>query len=267
MFVNGHMPFALRGNSRLSKLGFTLIELLVVIAIIAIIAAMLVPALSRAKARAQTATCLNNLKQLQTGWLMYLHDHRDSLVPNKDGDRGDGNWISYPGSWVEGNSELDTSTTNIEKGVLFPYHPVVGLYHCPGDRATVIDHPAIIRTRNYMMECWLNGAEEFDPYSPHEQRTVACLKNPARVFVFLDSGTCDSGSFYLCPFGYGYKDESVWWNSPGDWHHRGANLSFADGHVEYHHWRWPKSLDYDAPAASPEDVADLRWLQALLPQE
>src|SRR5262249_36757534 len=88
----------------------------------------------------------------------------------------------------------------------------------------------------------------------------------SRVFVFLDSGTCDSGSFYICPFGYGYPSESVWWNSPGDWHHRGSNLSFADGHVEYHHWKWPKSVDYGVAAANSADVADLRWLQAQLPE-
>jgi prepilin-type N-terminal cleavage/methylation domain-containing protein len=197
-----------------SLAAFTLIELLVVIAIIAILASLLLPALSRAKAKAQSAICQNNLKQLQLGWLMYLHDHDDALVPNKDGDRGDGNWISYPGSWVEGNAELDTSTTNIQKGVLFPYQPAAAIYHCPSDRSTVTDEPRLVRTRSYQIEVWLNGTEFFDDYTPHLKRKYGELKNPSRVFVFLDVGTNDDGCFWICPFGFGFELESTWLASP-----------------------------------------------------
>src|SRR5262245_33209742 len=103
------MPIAFGRHRRLPAAGFTLIELLVVIAIIAILAAMLLPALSAAKAKAQSSTCRNNLKQLQLGWLMYLHEKDDLIVPNKDGDRGDGNWASLPGSWVVGCAQMDAS--------------------------------------------------------------------------------------------------------------------------------------------------------------
>jgi len=265
--VRNRWSAAFERNASLRVAGFTLIELLVVMAIIGILAGLLLPALSRAKAKAQSATCQNHLRQLQLGWLMYLHDHEDQLVPNKDGDRGDGNWISYPGSWVEGNAEVDMDTTNIQKGVLFPYHPSTAIYHCPSDRSTVTDKPGLIRTRSYMIEVWLNGTEDFDEWAPHLQRKYGSLKNPSKVFVFLDAGTCDSGSFYFCPYGYNYEPESNWVNSPSDRHSRGSNLSFADGHVEYHRWKWPRSLDWDVPATTPDDIADLRWLQALLPQE
>src|SRR5687768_1653398 len=88
--------------------GFTLVELLVVLAVIGILAAILVPALSGAKAKGQHVVCLNNLKQLTLAWLLYVDDHEDFLPPNDAG----GHEGSYPGSWVVGNAQTDVNTTN-----------------------------------------------------------------------------------------------------------------------------------------------------------
>jgi prepilin-type processing-associated H-X9-DG protein len=162
---------------------------------------------------------------------------------------------------------LDVSTTNIEKGVLFPYHPNVAIYRCPSDRTTLVTDANMPTTRSYMLEVWLNGADVFDPLAPHIQRKYTSLKNPAMVFTFLDAGTCDSGSFYICPFGYGYGPQKVWLNSPGDWHNKGTSIAFADGHVEHHKWGYAKSVNWSAPALAAADLADLRWLQARVPQE
>jgi prepilin-type processing-associated H-X9-DG protein/prepilin-type N-terminal cleavage/methylation domain-containing protein len=249
------------------RAAFSLIELLVVIAVIAILAAMLLPTLAKAKAKAHSITCQNHLRQLQFGWLMYLHDHDDQLVPNKDGDQGDGNFISFPGSWVEGSAQLDSSTTNLQKGVLFPYQPAVAIYHCPSDQTRLIDGSNRLSTRSYQLEGWLNGPDDLISVPPFVRTKYGSLKSPARTFAFLDSKTCDSGSFYISPFGYAYPSETHWINSPGDWHSGGCNLSFADGHVEFHRWRWPKSSDFEVDAVGPDDVADLRWLQDLLPKE
>src|SRR5688572_3678917 len=96
--------------------GFTLIELLVVIAIIAILAAIILSALSRAKSKAHQITCLNHLKQLTYAWHYYIHDHEGRLPPNDGG----GSAGSFPGSWVVGNAKTDPNTLKIEQGVLFP---------------------------------------------------------------------------------------------------------------------------------------------------
>ena len=115
--------------------GFTLIELLVVIAIIAILAAMLLPALARSKEKALNIACLNHLKQLQVCWHMYAMEHGHTLPPNQsvyDINTG----APIPGAnlawtWCPGNTRLDTNTTNIENGYLFPYNKSAAIYHCP----------------------------------------------------------------------------------------------------------------------------------------
>jgi prepilin-type processing-associated H-X9-DG protein len=241
------------GGSWVRVAGFTLIELLVLIALIAILAALLLPALGRSKTRAQSIACLNNLKQLILSWALYAHDHDDFLVPNKDGDNGFNDWISYPGSWVEGNVDLDATTANIEKGALFPYHRAVAIYRCPADK--VITRQKVLRNRSYMMNSWLEGAECFR--RPWNKSKYTSIRLPDHFFVLLDGGTIDSGGFYLWP-----KGDDAWIdNLPSDRHSLGGNLSFADGHAEYRRWKYPKSLDWDAPVGCEADRADLKWMQ------
>jgi prepilin-type processing-associated H-X9-DG protein len=166
-----------------------------------------------------------------------------------------------------GNAQLDDSTTNIQNGVLYSYHANVAIYRCPSDRATLIDSSGQPSTRSYMLNGWLNGPDWALTLPPYVRTKYGALKNPAQTFTFIESKNCDSGAFYACPYGYEYENEDKWINSPGDWHNRGCNLSFADGHVEYHRWRAPKSPAFGVTANPPDDLADLRWLQARLPEE
>src|SRR5262245_8725571 len=154
---NDKRPFARRAaltlqpfNGSTLLTGFTLIELLVVIAIIAILAAILLPTLARAKSTAQRTACNSNLKQLQAGWFMYVHDHNGSLPPNRAGLQ-QFDTVSLGGSWVLGNAQLDTTTSNIEAGVIFDYINATKVYRCPADHSTVTGNPTLRRFRSYSM--------------------------------------------------------------------------------------------------------------------
>ena len=244
-----------RGTMRgvaLWRRAFTLIELLVVIAIIAILAALLLPALSRAKEKALRIACLSNIRQLQLCWHLYAHDNDGTLPMN----------YGLPGSWVLGNAKLDTTPANTQIGVIFPYCTSVAIYHCPADRSTVAGSKAL-RFRSCAMSVWMNGD---DPGAQPSVRNLSQILHPgpARTFVFADEneGSIDNGSFFVMAPG-----TWVWVNWPGTRHNLGGTLSFADGHVEW--WKWRDSaLRYNGSyyfSITPGD-RDLQRLQEALPQ-
>ncbi|MGA2543247.1 MAG: prepilin-type N-terminal cleavage/methylation domain-containing protein [Verrucomicrobiota bacterium] len=251
---------------------FTLVELLVVIAVIAILAALLLPTLSRAKDSARNINCESNLRQLQLCWHLYADDYAGVFVPN--------DWIDDEGvgtngmatsqdnvltSWCPGDARTDTTTINIQQGLLFPYNTSTAIYHCPSDVSTIEDGNGNLlpqlRNRSYNMSQSVNGYGwmtnwYFSPLGPVDAsqpcyQTYAAITNPpaARLFVFIDENemTLEDPQFGYPSPGWGPE----WWDMPSNRHNQGANLSFADGHVEHWHWQAPMNATYPPGYAQP----------------
>jgi len=231
--------------------GLTLVELLVVIAIIALLAAILLPALSRAKAKAREVACLSNLKQLQICAKLYSLDYDSFLPPNRYVyDLGTGKpspVFSDKLTWCAGLAPFDKTTENIERGLLFPYNKSTDIYRCPSDMSRVRTPEGkslnLRRTRSYNLSQSINGApytgnETFYPPSFAKESEID-NPPPSELLFFVDvheDSILDS-HFGIPPRGWEFGEQNPrWWDLPAGRHSQGGNFSFADGHVE--HWRW-----------------------------
>jgi prepilin-type N-terminal cleavage/methylation domain-containing protein/prepilin-type processing-associated H-X9-DG protein len=262
-----------------SRKAFTLIELLVVIAVIAILAALLLPVLSKAKQKAWQTTCLNNVRQLQLGWTLYADDHGDNLPHNSCGD-GAGESLENPG-WVAGNMWLNsdvgqdmTESTNTDLLVGNQYAPFGSIggyvknpavYHCPGDRSTVtIAGEVLPRVRSMSMNNYM-GAPELPDFRSFMKMGEITAPGPSEAWVFMDEreDSINDGLFAVDP-----ATQYAVIDYPASYHNGGSNLSFADGHTEYHKWLEPTTnpplivgqrLPGGSKPTSPND-RDMQWL-------
>jgi prepilin-type N-terminal cleavage/methylation domain-containing protein len=233
--------------------GFTLIELLVVIAIIAILAALLLPALTRAKAKAQGIQCMNNHRQLCIAWRMYTDDNVDKLLyssgstpafnPNVP------SWCSGTMDYSGANRSNWDPAFDIMRSPMWPYcGNNYAIFKCPSDRSYVtVAGERKPRVRSMVMNVWLGGLNggttsimPMDPYILYLKYSQLAIPGPYRIFAFIDEREDANSWANFCVDMEGYSPYNPaayrMFDMPASYHAKSGGLSFADGHAEIHKW-------------------------------
>lgn len=263
---SGFCQNAANGDGQLDRAGFTLIELLVVIAIIALLAAMLLPALAKSKQKAQGILCMSNTHQLTLAWLMYPDDYNNKLPPNENGGAAD----TSP-SWVNGWEDFvfynpdNINLTYLSDSLLGPYcKRQTAIYHCPADVYTCVEFGGqMLRVRSYSM----NGFIEGGAYSSSSSGAslwypaLRCYNKPSDIiapvpsdlFVFVDEHPDSINDGWMMVKNGNPAD---WEDLPASYHNRACGFSFADGHSQIHKWQESSTC---APVTKPSSGTINTW--------
>jgi prepilin-type N-terminal cleavage/methylation domain-containing protein/prepilin-type processing-associated H-X9-DG protein len=272
-------PLGLPGKRQLS-LAFTLIELLVVIAIIAILAALLLPALNRAKGKAGALACLNNERQLAFACLLYVDEANDRLPYNLGGAEIKQlealnvflNWATPVLDWEQ--TPDNTNTALLAAGGLGPYTGGASqVYRCPSDRAVSDLQQQVgwtARVRSISMNAMVGDAGSFtasgaNVNNPNYQQffKLTQVPTPAQIFIFIEEhANSITDGYFINKY-----DTPQWQRLPAAYHNGAVNLSFTDGHLETHRWRNASTRLPVQPGAAwfpvaipPGDRGDFYWL-------
>ncbi len=255
-----------------ARKAFTLIELLVVIAIIAILAALLLPALARARQKAEGIGCLNNTKQLVLAWITYTADFAEKLPYNKPGSGGVddiNNWVANSMSWnTDAASTLENTNPDLLRtAALGPYTARnVGVYKCPADKVPCVGGP---RTRSMSMNAFVGNTGTGNPINASWKQFLKStdFRNPAGIYVTLDEhpDSINDGWFVFCTAG-DPSERTTWSDLPASYHNGACGFSFADGHSEIKKWlvsstkRGVVKNTADFPIQVGSDRRDITWM-------
>jgi len=250
-------------------LGFTLVELLVVIAIIGVLAGLLLPVLGKGKSKAHQVVCVNNFKQLTTGWKLYSDDNGGKLVSPFYFQHG----LANTNAWVRGSMDDDTrnyppvelgvmDSTNvngIKLGSLYRYTQSPGVYHCPADRSAT---RGVLRVRSYSLNGWMGGTWVKGQSNYIVFKREADIVRPpiSGAWVFIDEHERSINDGW---FAVDMKGDRGLLDAPATRHNNSYALSFADGHAEIWKLRDARSMSWSAlPISNTPLNPDWQRLQA-----